>query len=251
MKHFIADHSPMDDYRNVLQQTAYQIDHTIENSCLGCDNREKLERKQSYRIIFRAMKLCLIMSGVLLAVVCVMLGILHNYDNAVLKKIGLYCALAVTLFFIAALVLGGVGGYMETYHTAKDTRHRDIKRHKTWVLLNGNIAVVNMAGGRPAQMLARYSACSSIDTEIPFSRMYIIDKVYAVNRKDHKVIARVNVVEYVLKYPFVNEYSDRENMEKYYNYYWKRTHRNIEWDENIAGINQLVCALNALKKGRK
>ena len=253
MTHFISNHSPMDDYMQILQQVDYKIDNEIENSYLACNNREKLDGKTSYKRLFKSMKLCLILTAVLFVVVCVMFGIwYHHNDSTILKSITLYSTLAVVSLFMIALVLGGIGAYMESHNTAKDKRNYYIKRHKTWVLLNGNIVVVQEARGRGNQMLIQYVLSSSRITEIPFSEMYIIDDVYSVSRKNNKLIATVDATKYFLKYPFVSEYSDdRDNVEQCFNYYTKRTHTNMEWDENLREIDKLCYALNALKRGTR
>ena len=101
-------------------------------------------------------------------------------------------------------------------------------------------------------MLIQYVLSSSRITEIPFSEMYIIDDVYSVSRKNNKLIATVDATKYFLKYPFVSEYSDdRDNVEQCFNYYTKRTHTNMEWDENLREIDKLCYALNALKRGTR
>ncbi len=248
MAHFISDHSPMDDFQRMLQQVDYTIDNEIAASGLACNNRESLDKKKTYRTVFALMKLCLVLTAVSFVIACVVFIIYSKRSsNMTLRNVALFSMLAIPFFLISALVLGGVGAYMESHSASKDKTNVNIKRHKTSVLLNGNIAVYDAVRYTGSQMRIKYVMDSNNITEVPFNRMYIIDKVYSIKRRNNKLIAVVDAMEYFLNYPFVSEYPDKDNVERYFNYYVKRTHTNIEWDENILEINKLIHALNVIK----
>lgn len=250
MAHFISDHSPMDDFQRMLQQVDYTIDNEIAASGLACNNRESLDKKKTYRTVFALMKLCLVLTAVSFVIACVVFIIYSKRSsNMTLRNVALFSMLAIPFCLILALVLGGVGAYMESHSASKDKTNVNIKRHKTSVLLNGNIAVYDAVRYTGSQMLIKYVMDSNNITEVPFNRMYIIDKVYSIKRRNNKLIAVVDATEYFLSYPFVSEYpdQDKDNVERYFNYYIKRTHTNIEWDENMSEINKLIYALNVIK----
>ena len=47
MKHFISDHTPMDDYQRILQQAYYTIESNEEYIWETDDNVEKLKNRRA------------------------------------------------------------------------------------------------------------------------------------------------------------------------------------------------------------
>lgn len=75
MKHFISDHTPMDDYQRILQQAYYTIESNEEYIWETDDNVEKLKNRRAYRFVFGAVKTLLLLAGILLLISVSMLVI--------------------------------------------------------------------------------------------------------------------------------------------------------------------------------
>lgn len=128
----------------------------------------------------------------------------------------------------------------------KDEKTKYIQESKTWVLLNGCVAVADQSQGRGGQMVNRYIMDENNIVDVPFSCMDIIDNVHLVRNNNGKVIADADVTEYYIKHPYVNEYPE-DDVSHYFHYYKTRKRRKIEWNENMLGIDKLIKALNLLK----
>lgn len=247
MARFISDHTPMDDYQRMLSQRDYDIEEVDINSRLPYDNREKLDKSPVYRAVFKAMKIMLIISGLSLPVAIISIWVYGDLNHSnTLRLISMGSFFVVVGAFALALLIGCVGAYMESHSEKKDEKTKYIQRSKTWVLLNGCVVVAAREFGRGGQMVKRYITDENNIVDVPFSRMDIIDKVHSIRKKNGKVIADVDVTEYYVKHPYVNEYP-ADNVSHYFHYYKARKRRKIEWYENMLGMDKLIKALNALK----
>ncbi|MGN0614505.1 MAG: hypothetical protein ACI4JB_11485 [Porcipelethomonas sp.] len=250
MAHFISDHTPMDDYQRMLRQAKHYIEGVDDNNRLPYDNREKLNKSPVYKFVFNTMKSMLIIAGLsLLAAIIALLAYKIISSSNTLKFIGICCFIMAVGSFVLALLIGCAGGYMESHSEKKDKKTRVIRNSETWILTNGCVAVVaEKRNGQGYQMVKRLVTDKDNIVDLPFSRMDIIDKVYSIRNKNGKVTAYVNVTEYYMTHPYVNEYpDDDENLSLYFHYYKKRKRRKIEWNENMLGIDKLIKALNELK----
>ncbi len=252
MAQFISDHTPMDDYQRMLRQAVHYIEGVDDNNRLPYDNRKKLKKSPVYKMVFDAMKTMLIIAGLSLPVAIITLLAYKNISNSnTLKLIGICCFVMAVGSFVLALLIGCAGGYMESHSEKKDKKTRIIQNSETRILINGCVAVVadkRDRYGKGYQMVKRLVMDKDNIVDVPFSRMDIIDKVYLIRNKNGKVTAYVNVTEYYITHPYVNEYpDDDENLSLYFHYYKKRTRRKIEWYENMLGIDKLIRALNELK----
>ncbi len=248
MVQFISDHSPMDDYQRILSQVDYYIENVDYNNRLPYDNREKLNEFPAYKALFKTMKIMLIISGLSLPVAIVLIWIYVNIINSnTLRLVSIFSVFMVIGTFILALLIGGVGAYMESHSEKKDEKTKYMQESKTWVLLNGCVLVADRSQGRGGQMVNRYIMDENNIVDVPFSCMDIIDNVHSVRNNNGKVIADVDVTEYYIKHPYVNEYPG-DNVSHYFHYYKTRKRRKIEWNENMLGIDKLIKALNSLKQ---
>ncbi len=281
MAQFISDHSPMDDYQRILSQADYYIENVDYNNRLPYDNREKLNKFPAYKAVFKTMKIMLIISGLSLPAAIVLIWIygkmnakasvhykllrnLHygvestqNYGkisartaliiNSNTLRFVCICSVFIVIgTFVLALLIGSVGAYMESHSEKIDGKTKYIQESKTWVLLNGCVAVADQSQGRGGQMVKRYIMDENNIVDVPFSCMDIIDNVHSVRNNNGKVIADADVTEYYIKHPYVNE-SPEDDVSHYFHYYKTRKRRKIEWNENMLGIDKLIKALNSLK----
>ncbi|MGN0385419.1 MAG: hypothetical protein ACI4EX_06005 [Lachnospiraceae bacterium] len=244
---FISERTPMDDYRRMLSQVDYCIENVDYMDRLPYDNRKKLDKSPIYKIVFGAMKILLLISGLALPVAIIAFWASGNSSgNNTLRLLCMCSFIMVIGSFGLALLTGCVGGYMETHSEKKDRKTKYIQESKTWVLMNGYVAVADSPQGYGGQMTKRYIMDEDNIVEVPFSRMDIIDRVYSIYNNKGKVTADVNATEYYIKHPYENEYPG-DNVSHYFHYYQKRVRRRIEWNEKMQGIDKLIKALNALK----
>lgn len=244
---FISERAPMDDYRRMLSQVDYCIENVDYKDRLPYDNRKKLDKSSVYKIVFGTMKILLLISGLTLPVAIISVWASKNSSgNDALKFLALCSVILVFVSFELALLVGCVGGYMETHSEKKDRKTQYIQESKTWVLINGYVAVADSPQGCGGQMTRRYIMDEDNIVQVPFSRMDIIDRVYSIHNNKGKVIADVNAMEYYIKHPYQSEYPG-DNVSHYFHYYQKRVRRRIEWNEKMQGIGKLIEALNALK----
>ena len=247
MAHFISDHTPMDDYQRLRNQAAYFIENVDYEHRLPYNNRKNLDKSPAYQVLFRAMKIMLLISGLSLPVSIIIFWIYSNYNNSnTLRLISICSIFMVVGAFVLALLIGCVGAYMESYSEKRDRKTKQIQEAETWVLFNGKIVVALREYGRGGQMTKRYVMNENHIVDVPFSRMDIIDMVYLICNTNEKIIAVVDATEYYITHPYVNEYP-RDDVSHYFHYYQKRVHRKIEWNENMLGIEKLINALKALK----
>lgn len=249
MAQFISDHTPMDDYQRMLRQADYYIENVDYDHRLPYNNRANLDKSPVYKVVFKAMKILLIISGLSLPVAIITFwACKKNEDSNALKFLFLCCFIMVLGTFVLALLIGCVGAYMESHSERKDRKTRYIQESKTWVLLNGCVAVATdvYPGIRGGQMVKHYVMDESNIVDLPFSRMDIIDNVHSIHANNGKVTADIDATEYYIKHPYVNEYPG-DNVSHYFHYYRKRVRRKIEWNENMPGIERLKNVLNALK----
>lgn len=250
MAHFISDYSPMDDYQRMLSQADYRIENA--DNRLPYDNRKKLEESSAHKKIMKAMKILLIIAGLSLSVAIITFGVARNIGNSNILKIILLCSIIMVIgAFGLILIIGCIGGYMETHSEKKDHTARVIENSETWVLTNGCVAVVaNKGNGRAYHMVKYLVTDKNNMVDVPFSRMDIIHKVHSIRNKNGKVIADVNATEYYTTKPYVNDYQhpdDDENYSLYFHYYKRSVRRKIEWNENMLEIDKLIKALSGLK----
>ena len=239
----INGHSPMDDYQKMLQQADFFIENAEVNLLVG--NRKRLEQSAVYKILFTAVKILFIISGISLVFSVITFNIGKNNTT---RLILMYSVFVTVGTFGLALIICCIAGYMETHSDKKDRKARVIQNSETWVLTNGCIAVVADKGdGRAYQMVKHLVMDKNHFVIVPFSRMDIIHKVHSIQMKNGKITADVNATEYYITHPYVNEYPDDEDLSRYFHYYRKRVRRKIDWSENILGIDKLIKALNSLK----
>lgn len=244
---FISEHTPMDDYQSMLSQVEYCIENVDYNDRLPYDNRKKLDKSPVYRIVFGTMKILFIISGLALLVAIISFWISTNTNDNNTFRLLSVCSVVMSIgSFGLALLAGCVGGYMETRSEKKDRKTKYIQESKTWVLLNGYVAVADSPQGRGGQMTKRYIMDETNIVDVPFSRMDIIDRVYSIHNNKGKVTANVNAMEYYIKHPYENEYPE-DNVSHYFHYYKKKMRRKIKWNEKMQGTDKLLEALNALK----
>lgn len=247
MAEFISDHTPMDDYQQMLSQVDYRIENADYNNRLPYDNRKRLDKSPAYKTIFKAMKIMLIISGLSLPVAIISFWACRNISAGNALRLILMCSVFIVIgAFGLALLIGCVGGYMECHSERKDQKTKYIQESETWVLINGCVAVVYREYGRGGQMVKPFVTDENNIVDVPFSRMDIIDNVHSIHTYNGKVTADVNATEYYIKHPYVNEYPT-DDISHYFHYYKRSVRRKIEWYENMLGTDKLVKALKALK----
>ena len=247
MAEFISDHTPMDDYQQMLSQVDYRIENADYNNRLPYDNRKRLDKSPAYKTIFKAMKIMLIISGLSLPVAIISFWACRNISAGNALRLILMCSVFIVIgAFGLALLIGCVGGYMECHSERKDQKTKYIQESETWVLINGCVAVVYREYGRGGQMVKPFATDENNIVDVPFSRMDIIDNVHSIHTYNGKVTADVNATEYYIKHPYVNEYPT-DDISHYFHYYKRSVRRKIEWYENMLGTDKLVKALKALK----
>ncbi|MGN0514497.1 MAG: hypothetical protein ACI4GD_09485 [Lachnospiraceae bacterium] len=73
-----------------------------------------------------------------------------------LRLISMCGIIMVVGAFALALLVGCAAGYMESHSENKDNQTKNMQESKTWVLLNGCIAVSDRPQGRGGQMIKPY-----------------------------------------------------------------------------------------------
>lgn len=137
---------------------------------------------------------------------------------------------------------------MESHCAGKDISIQDERRRRTMLLQNRNIAVVYKSFARFFQITNRfYDVNKGQEIDVPFSKMYLISRVYSIKRKNNRIIAFVKCLEYMMIHPFVNEYS-YDGVEHYIYYYTRNKHKKFEWSDKMLNAEKLVSALQALEK---
>lgn len=136
MKHFISDHTPMDDYQGILQQAYYTIESNEEYIWEKDDNEETLKKRRAYRFIDGAVKVLLLLAGILFLISVSML-VIRNKTGAYdvlgrLSKAGL-------LFGTGAFGLGifpaAAGTWMESDYAKADKKIQDDRKRRTFLLV--------------------------------------------------------------------------------------------------------------------
>lgn len=84
--------------------------------------------------------------------------------------------------------------------------------------------------------------------ELPFSKIYWISGVYSVKRENGRIAASVKCLEYMMIYPYVNEYNNGDSVEHYFRYYTRKVRRTIRWSDKLLNADKLFDALQALEK---
>ena len=216
------------------------------------DNRKKLEKKTVYRVFFTLLKAFLLIAGSC-ALITLVLGLIYNFGShsEVLGNIASVTGITIPISLIISLIVGGVGAIMESHSEKKDKKIRVRIHSKTWVLQSGKIVVSNELGDGGTQMLGLWAinntALHMPRQAVPFSRMEIIDKVHSFYISNGKIIADVDKTVLYLNHPYTNEEAN-DDVEHYYNYYWKNERGNIMWYDNIKDKEILFNALQALQK---
>lgn len=186
MRHFISDHTPMDDYQRILQQAYCTIESNEEYIWEKDDNEEKLKKRGAYRGIDGAVKVLLWLAGILFLISVSML-VIRNKTGAYdilgrLSKAGLLFGVGI---FGLGILLAAAGAWMESYYAKADKKVQDDRKRRTLLLKNGDIAVVYLYGGKGTQMSSRFSSGNEENmVELPFSKIYRISKVYSADRKN-------------------------------------------------------------------
>ena len=191
MKHFISDHTPMDDYQRILQQAYYTIESNEEYIWETDDNVEKLKNRRAYRFIFGTVKTLLLLAGILLLISVSMLVIRNKmgiYDiSGRLLKAGLLFGIGA---FGLGILLAAAGAWMESHYAKADKKVQDDRKRRTLLLKNGDIAVVYLHGGKGTQIDNRYFDYFEENmVELPFSKIYWISGVYSVKRENGRIAA--------------------------------------------------------------
>lgn len=249
MKHFISDHTPMDDYQGILQQAYYTIESNEEYIWEKDDNEETLKKRGAYRFIDGAVKALLLLAGILFLISVSML-IIRNKTGAYdvlgrLSKAGLLFGIVAFGF---GILLAVAGAWMESHYAKADKKVQDDRKRRTLLLKNGDIAVVYLYGGKGAQMSSRFSFGNEENmVELPFSKIYRISGVYSTDRKNGRIVASVKCLEYMMIHPYVNEYSD-SCVEHFFRYYMRKVRRTIQWTDKLLNADKLFDALQVLEK---
>lgn len=249
MKHFISDHTPMDDYQRILQQAYYTIESSEEYIWEKDDNEEKLKKSGAYRFIDGAVKALLLLAGILFLISVGMLFIRNKtgaYDVlGRLSKAGLLFGIGA---FGLGILLAAAGAWMESHYAKADKKIRDDRKRRTLLLKNGDIAVVYLYGGKGAQINSRFfGGIEENMVELPFSKIYRISGVYSAERKNGRIIASVKCLEYMMIHPYVNEYND-SSVEHFFRYYTRKVCRTIWWTDKLLNADKLFDALQVLEK---
>lgn len=252
MKHFISDHTPMDDYQWTIKQSYYTIESDEEYIWTPDNHEEKLKSSKIYRYIVRTVKILLILTGIMvLGTVMIVLLLNQAGKSVILRNLALTSLLAAVGFFGLAISFAVAGAWIESYCTGKDNGIREERRRRTLLLQNGNIAVIYKSFERVSQIPTRFfdfNRRKEVDT--PFSRMYLISRVYSLSRKNGKIIASVKCLEHMMIRPYVSEYA-YDNVERYVRYYTRNVHKKFEWSDEMINAEKLVSALQALEKREK
>lgn len=249
MRHFISDHTPMDDYQRILQQAYYTIESNEEYIWEKDDNEEKLKKCKAYRVIDGAVKALLWLAGILLLISVSML-VIRNKTGAYdilgrLSKAGLLFGVGA---FGLGILLAAAGAWMESYYAKADKKVQDDRKRRTLLLKNGDIAVVYLYGGKGAQMSSRFSFGNEENmVELPFSKIYRISGVYSTDRKNGRIVASVKCLEYMMIHPYVNEYS-HSCVEHFFRYYMRKVRRTIQWTDKLLNADKHFDALQVLEK---
>lgn len=247
MRHFISDHTPMDDYQWIIKQAYCTIEGTDDYISIPDNKAAGLKDNRAYRFIAVSLKVLLILAGIL-ALCSVIVFFIWNRigENYVLKKMAMSGILSAAGSFGAAILFAIVGAAMESHSAGKDKNIRADKRRRTLLLNNGSIAVIYKLNGRHNQIPTRFfDFKEGSDVDVPFSEMYLISKVHSVRRENGNIAARVKCLEYLMIHPYVNEY-EGDPVEHFFRYYTRKIHKRIVWSDKMADAEKLMSALNAL-----
>ncbi len=249
MKYLISDHTPMDDYQWIIKQAYYTIESDEEYIHAPDNNEEIIKNNKKHRYIAVTIKILLILAGIMVIGTMVILGLMNKTgESIVLRNLGFGSILTAVGAFGLAIIYAAVGAWMESHCAGKDISIQDERRRRTMLLQNRNIAVVYKSFARFFQITNRfYDVNKGQEIDVPFSKMYLISRVYSIKRKDNRIIAFVKCLEYMMIHPFVNEYP-YDGVEHYICYYTRNKHKKFEWSDKMLNAEKLVSALQALEK---
>lgn len=251
MKHLISDHTPMDDYQWIIKQAYYTIESDEEYSYKPDNNKDILKNTKKYRYIIRIIKILLVLTGIMvISTIVILLRMDKTGNSIVLRNLGFVSILLAVGAFGLAIFCAVAGAWMESHYAGNDISIRDERRRRSMLLKNGNIAVVYKSFARFFQMTNRfYDWNKGQEVDVPFSKMYLISRVYSIKRKNSRIIASVKCLEYMMVHPFVNEYTyDGVDVEHYVCYYTRNKHIKFEWSDKMVNAERLLSALQALEK---
>lgn len=90
MKHLILDHTPMDDYQRMIKQAYYTIESDEEYICKPDNNKEKLKNNKAYRYIAAAIKILVILAGIMVIGTVAIFLLMHKTGKSiVLRNLGI------------------------------------------------------------------------------------------------------------------------------------------------------------------
>lgn len=243
----INDHSPMDDYKKIQSQIKYTVQYTSRAdmttyvSTIKPDHKEKLTGNGLYKIAYRFTIILLLLTGIG-TIVSIISGIVFSHDsNSEFKKIlFIVLIIATCSAFLLALLIAVIATPIELHAEKKDRKTSISLDSKTWILNNGQIVVSDEQKIRSAQQCDRRTGLPISD--VPFKKLIIIQKVYAITRSDGRIIADADITELFRKHPNLEEgYADG------FYYYCRRDKRDkVMWYEDMYGRELLLQALQQL-----
>lgn len=248
MKHFISDHAPMDDHNKIIGQ-AYCTIESNEEYLWEPDNKyEGLRSNRMYRFIAGIVKILLLLAGILILSSVIMFLVWGKVgERGILKNLTMVSLLSGVCAFGLAILFAVAGACMESYRAGEDKIIQDDRRRRTLLLQNGNIAVIYKSCGRLSQIPTRFFDWNEAkEVDVPFSRIFLISKVYSICKKDGRIIASVKCLEYLMIHPYVNEY-EGDSVEHYFRYYTKKVRETIGWSDKMLNAEKLCFALQSLK----
>lgn len=249
MKDFISDHAPLDDYNKIIKQ-AYCTIESNEDYLWEPDNKvEGLRSSRRYHFIAGTVKILLLLTGILILSSVIMLLVWGKTgEHGILKSLTMVSLLSGICAFGLAILFAVAGAYMESHRAGEDKNIQDDRRRRTLLLQNGNIAVIYKLCGRHSQIPTRFFDWHEAkEVDVPFSRIFLISKVYSICKRDGRIIASVKCLEYLMIHPYVNEY-EGDSVEHYFRYYTKKVRKTIEWSDKMLNAEKLCSALQALEK---
>lgn len=243
----INDHSPMDDYKKIQSQIKYTVqyascaDMTTYGATIKPDCKEKLTGNGLYKIAYRFIMLLLILTGIG-TIVSIIAGIVFSHDsNSEFKRrFFIVLIIATCAAFLLALLISEIATSIELHAEKKDRKTSISLDSKTWILNNEQIVVSDEQKIRSAQQYDRRTRLPISD--VPFKKLIIIQKVYAITRADGRIIVDADITELFRKHPNLEEgYADG------FYYYCRRDKRDkVMWYEDMYGRELLLLALQQL-----
>ena len=116
MKHLILNHTPMDDYQKMIKQAYYTIESDEEYICKPDNNKEKLKNNKAYRYIAVAIKILLILTGIMVMGTVAIFLLMHKTGKSiVLRNLGIGSIISVAGALGLAAICAAAGAWMESH----------------------------------------------------------------------------------------------------------------------------------------